>query len=157
MAILELPIVSYVCPMLCQVERQSFPNWLQAQLDKRKITPSELAAAAGVEPSTITRILNEERGVGKRVAKKIAKGLKLDAELVLFKAGITDRDPESPKEGLDPIALEILQMLENRSDAQKQAVKATVQALVDGFDRGLDGRVGSGNSGTLTRSKQDRA
>lgn len=114
---------------------------------------SDLGREAELYPATISNILNGNRGVGPAVARKIAKALKVDEDVVLYRAGLITQDPQSITEELDPIALDILQMLENRSEAEKAAALAALTALFDSLDRGTSGKAG-GNREAASRSNK---
>lgn len=139
--------------MLCLMT-QSFASWLQGELDRRGWSVSDLAREANTYPATISNVLNGNRGIGREVAAKIAHALKLADAVVLYQAGFLERDPQDPTQELDPLALEILQMVANRPDAEQQAILATVKALVENFDRGKSeptGRTGAAATGANKR------
>lgn len=120
-----MPNVGHGPLTICHVEKRDFPAWLQRELDKRGITPTEFSREAELEPSTVTRILNGERGAGRGAVAKIAHALKVADSVVLYQAGFLERDPEDPTQELDPLALEILQMVAGRPDAEQAAILAT--------------------------------
>lgn len=139
-----------ICQVLC-FHMETFAEWLQDELKKRGWKPADLAREMGVTDATVSRILNEARGVGKSTSKKIAKALKVDDNFVFYKAGIIDENPNSPKEGLDPITLDILSMLENRTDATKKAVRAAIEALLESIG---DGRRADEDSKATAKPKR---
>lgn len=96
-----------------------------------------------VSPTTVYRVLNEERGIGRELARKIAKALDLPPNVVFYRAGYSEEDPNDPIQRLDPISIEVISMLENRSDSEKAAALATVKALFASLDRGRNGRSSS--------------
>jgi hypothetical protein len=124
--------------------QQEFAEWLQSQLDERNWKPADLAAAMGGKShaGTVSRILNEGRaggGVGKQTAIRIATALKLPAELVLQKAGYPVGKSGFTEEGLDPISLDILEMVGPRSETERLAARAAIKALFESLDRGKNG------------------
>lgn len=120
-------------------------------MKKRGWQQADLARKSKVAESTLSRILNGERGAGTRVARRLAHAFGVDEDVVLYRSGAKSRDPGSTTEGLDPVALDILQMLENRSDAEKTAALAALTALFDSFDRGLDGQDRRGGKQIIER------
>ncbi len=79
---------------------RTFADWLQGQLDSRRLRPIDLARSAGLNHSTISQYLSGRHPrPSVRSAHRIAHGLGLDPEVV-FEAGgllvIEDSpDPES--------------------------------------------------------------
>ena len=66
----------------------SFADWLQQVLDERDMSQTDLANAAGVGTGSISDVISGRRKVGKDLATKIARGLRLPPEIVFQKAGI---------------------------------------------------------------------
>jgi transcriptional regulator with XRE-family HTH domain len=122
-------------------------------LDKKGISARELARKMRSSPATIYRILNEERGIGRRVAVKIAAALEVDQSVVLYQAGYGEHDPTNPIQKLDPITLDIVQALRGKSDAQKRAALAIVLAMTEADERGSLGRNNAATTGAATRKK----
>lgn len=120
----------------CQM--QDFADWLQGQLDapNRRWSKSELARRSGVDTGTISNVLNGMRRAGPEVCRAFAAALGLPEAVVFYRAGLITQNPEDPTQELDPLALEILQLAAGRSDAEQEAILATVKALVENFDRG---------------------
>ena len=112
-----------------------FANWLQNEMDIRGYTGYDLAKEIKSSPATIYRILNGERNAGKDVCKRIAKALKVDESVVFYQAGITSRDPNDPTQKLDPLALDILAMLGGKTEAEKRAALAALEALFENLDK----------------------
>jgi transcriptional regulator with XRE-family HTH domain len=112
-----------------------FANWLQKEMDVRGYTGYDLAKKMRSSPATIYRILNGERNAGKDVCKKIAAALKIDESVVFYQAGITSRDPDDPTQGRNPVTLDIIAILENKSEAQQRAALAALEALFENLDR----------------------
>ena len=66
---------------------ESFGEWLGKQLRSRSWQAVDLARATGLREGTISRLLSDDRGVGKKSATLIAKALGLPHSLVMRKAG----------------------------------------------------------------------
>jgi len=65
-----------------------FRDWLLLTLEEKGWSQSTLARAAGVSPAAISDALSGRRGVGKSLATKIARALRLPPEEVFRIAGI---------------------------------------------------------------------
>lgn len=101
---------------------------------------SDLAKRSGTHPATISNILNRNRGVGRAVAYKLARGLNLGEAVVLFRAGITNIDPKSIREQLDAVTLEILALVEPRPVDQKRLVRDMIRTYLNALSRGTNGQ-----------------
>ena len=119
----------------CHMEGD-FATWLQAQLTSRGWRPADLARETKLAESTVSRILSGTRGAGRDAVLAIASALKLPGTVVLYQAGFLERDPEDPTQELDPLALEILQMVPEaagdfemlaRLEAQRKALEARLR------------------------------
>lgn len=117
---------------------QGFPVWLQGQLDERGWSKSEFARKAGIDTGTVSNVLNEVRRPGKAFCKRTAKALGVKESVILYHAGFIDRDPDDPSQRLSPIALEIIAMLEGKSEAAQRAARAALQALFETLERGTN-------------------
>jgi len=65
-----------------------FTAWLENELAKRGWTPADLAHAAGLGNSTVTRILNGGRNPGPEFCRSVAKALAEPEETVFRQAGL---------------------------------------------------------------------
>lgn len=119
---------------------QDFPRWLQKEMNRQGLSVSELARKSGVYPATVSNVLSGNRGIGKAVARKLAKGLNLGEGVVFYRAGITSEDPKSIREELDTITLDILAMLGDMPDYQKRAAREMIASYKDSLNRGLNGQ-----------------
>lgn len=144
--------IEYIRLSILILVTTDFPEWLRAQLDMKDMTPAELAARMKVARGTVSNILNGQRGVGKTMAKRIAKVLGLKEGVVLFHAGFIDHDPGDPTQRLSPVALEIVALVENKSEITQRAVLETIRALLASLDRG-QGENNERDRATSARSK----
>jgi transcriptional regulator with XRE-family HTH domain len=80
------------------VSMKPFPEWLQAEMNKRGWSQGELARRAGVSRPAISNILSESRQPQAATCEAIARALGLPAEDVFRRAGILPPEPNS-----DPI------------------------------------------------------
>lgn len=125
---------------------QAFPDWLQAQIDAREWSKADFSRRSGIDPGTVSNVLNGMRKAGPEFCRAAAATLGMPEAVVFYRAGLITQDPEDPTQELDPLALEILQMVANRPDAEQAAIVATVRALVENFDRGKREQSGRTNS-----------
>lgn len=132
-------------------QMQAFHEWLQEQMDERGWSQSELHRQADIDTGTISNLLNQVRPAGPEICRKLAKAFGLPQPVVFFHAGLITEDPNDPRE-VNAVTLDVMNLMENSSDAIQVAIRATVQAMVESFDRGLDGQVDSRSSGTSARS-----
>ncbi len=66
---------------------ESFGEWLQEEIARQGLNQSQLARKAGISRSTIKRIVDGERGVGRSSLHKIAAALDLPVEELLRRSG----------------------------------------------------------------------
>jgi len=77
--------------------KNTFPAWLQNELDKRGMTQAELARRSGITSAQISRILSGSRGAEGKTLVGIAKAFKLPPQIVYQAAGFLppELDPDS--------------------------------------------------------------
>ena len=123
----------------------SFADWLNNELQTRRMSQAELARLGGVSRSSINRVAVPENKPGWDVCYGIAKGLKLSPASVFIKAGlITDAvsyDEERAENALYRFSLlsesdqsEILELMEiklRRADLVKEtnSMEAILKSL----------------------------
>ncbi len=94
----------------------SFADWLQAELDERKLKPADLSRIADISTGSISDIFSGRRPVGKSIALKIAKGLELPPDQVFRAAGLLP-----PEKKRNEIIEQIIHEVQDRSaDEQKE-------------------------------------
>lgn len=114
-------------------------EWLDSHLRARGMTEAELCRLGDIDSGTLSNAKTRNR-IGIELAKKIAKGLGLKQSTVFYQLGLMDEDPDDPTAQLDPIALDILARLQDKTDAQKRAALAALEALFEALDVGERGR-----------------
>ena len=83
----------------------NFITWLTNELNERGWSNSELARRAGIVPSTVATILNQQKSPNPKTCTSIARALSVPPERVFRKAGllpptIIGDDVEQEKQGL---------------------------------------------------------
>ncbi|MCL4295594.1 MAG: helix-turn-helix transcriptional regulator [Anaerolineae bacterium] len=104
---------------------EDFANWLEEKLKERGWQPSDLAHKAHLGNSTVTRILNSNRGAGPEVCVAIARTLQLPPELVFRKAGLLPSQSEST-----PDLEELSYLFEQLEEEKRQLALVTLRAWV---------------------------
>ena len=66
---------------------ETFGKWLSEEIARQGMTQSQLARRAGVSRSTIKRIIDGERGMGRASLGKIARALDLPPQELLRRIG----------------------------------------------------------------------
>jgi transcriptional regulator with XRE-family HTH domain len=97
-----------------------FRDWLSSELEQRGWTAAELAKRASINPSTLSRILDdkEPRPVGVEVARKIALGLGEAPEKVFILAGLLP----APLGEDDPTVHEITNLVKQLPESKRREV-----------------------------------
>lgn len=106
---------------------ETFATWLAAQLADNRLTAPEFAELANMKLPTLWRILNEQRGVGKASAGKIAKALNLPEHLVMIRAGIASSNEVMP--GVTTEECELLAEYRRLSEAERDAARSVIRVL----------------------------
>jgi transcriptional regulator with XRE-family HTH domain len=96
-----------------------FVEWLEEQMQQRGWTPADLAKAAGMYPSTLSRVLNRERAAGAEVCNALARALGIAPAMVFQRAGLMDR---SPLEGVeqDTVLSQLLTLARQLTPAERR-------------------------------------
>jgi transcriptional regulator with XRE-family HTH domain len=76
--------------------RKRFASWLQAQLNQRDWTQTDLAKRSGISSGRISDYVRAVRIPGPINLRKIADALAIDPERVYEAAGFFSREPEFP-------------------------------------------------------------
>lgn len=100
------------------MSNESFPRWLQTQLDARNLLAADLAKKAGIGKSTVHSILHGKRNVGPEVCTAIAKALNLSADDVFRQAGLLPPEVAAPFER-DESVQEIMGYLREMSATER--------------------------------------
>ena len=105
---------------------QEFTRWLEEEMRKRGWQPSDLANAAKMYSSTLSRILNQERKASPETCVAIANALNLPAEEVFRRAGLL---PERPV--YDIRERRALFLFSRLPESIQQYILTTMEAFVD--------------------------
>ncbi len=70
-----------------------FVEWLEQQMTQRHWQNSDLARAAGINPSTLARILSRQRNAGPDTCRALARALNMTQEGIFRRAGLLDPLP----------------------------------------------------------------
>jgi transcriptional regulator with XRE-family HTH domain len=108
-----------------------FAEWLHQELDRRALNPSELARRARVSQSTVSLVLNEQKGPGPKLCRGIARALDLPPEDVFRRAGLL---PPAPEE--TPSLREALHLFGQLSEDQQEYILVSMRALLGNKTRG---------------------
>lgn len=130
-------------------------EWLASTLKACGLTEAEMRQKGGIESGSLSNA-KSRNSVGSELAKQIAKGLGKPQTWVFFQLGIIDEDPEGLLSQLDVRALNILNMLEGKTDAQKRAAEAHLESLFESHARGLSGQGDVANREAAGRTDEDR-
>ena len=77
---------------------ETFGEWLSKEMTRQGMNQSQLARRAGISRSTIKRIIDGERGIGRTSLGKIARALDLPPQELLRRTGylpmerVTEKD-----------------------------------------------------------------
>lgn len=126
-----------------------FRDWIREFRRVKGITQADLADRLKVSQTTVSQW---EAGRNRPTIGNLQALAQLsERPLSEFLPFLGDEQAGLARADLDPLALEILQMVANRPDSEQAAILATVKALVENFDRGKREPT-SGAGGTATRT-----
>jgi len=106
--------------------RIEFITWLIDQMNRRGWNNSELARRAGIGPSGISMIINEQRAPGVDFCRAVARALGLPPETVFRQAGLLPPDVNSDA----PARRELLYLFEQLPESDRGLVLSMVRAVV---------------------------
>jgi len=95
-------------------------------MNRRGWNNSELARRAGIGPSGISMIINEQRAPGVDFCRAVARALGLPPETVFRQAGLLPPDPNSEI----PARRELLHLFEQLPEADRSMAVSLVRAMV---------------------------
>lgn len=108
--------MSYYCEVM---DKSEFVSWVEEEMEGRGWRPADLARAAGITGSALSKILNEYRAPGLDACVGIAGAFDLPPEFVLRKAGLI---PELPGPDRDPTFQEIVDVMRNMTPEEREEV-----------------------------------
>lgn len=102
-----------------------FAEWLHQELNRRALNPSELARRSRVSQSTVSLVLNEQKGPGPKLCRGIARALDLPPEDVFRRAGLLPPAPEETSS-----LREVIHLFNQLSPEQQDNMLAMARALL---------------------------
>jgi transcriptional regulator with XRE-family HTH domain len=106
-----------------------FVDWLEDEMKRRGWAPAELAKAAGMYPSTLSRILTRERSAGPEACNALAKALGLAPAVVFQRAGIMDPSPLTGIER-DELLSQLVTLARQLSPAERRRLTRIAELYV---------------------------
>lgn len=116
--------------MLLMIDRLSFSEWLQNELDKREWKQADLVHASQLSRSIISKILLGESQPQPETLQSIARGLRLPADLVFRKAGLLP-----PAVDVDEVAEAIAHKIMLLPPEERQEILDILQVKLDRQDK----------------------
>ena len=108
-------------------ERIYFSEWLQAEMNKRGWSQSDLARAADLNRAVINKLLNGKSHPQPSTLEAISRALKIPVEIIYRAAGLLPANSDH-----DETVEEALYVLKNIHSAQRKATAvALLRALMD--------------------------
>jgi transcriptional regulator with XRE-family HTH domain len=125
-----------------------FVDWIEGQMRQRDWTPAELAKAAGMYPSTLSRILTRERSAGPEVCNALARALGLAPAVVFQRAGLMDRSPLTALEQ-DELLSQLLSLARQLTPAERRRLTRVAELYIQEQREGrtVAPGAGQGNGG----------
>ncbi|GAB4446308.1 MAG: hypothetical protein Kow0031_28960 [Anaerolineae bacterium] len=100
------------------MSRDTFRQWVVAELNKRGVSYRQFAKQAGVSHTLVSRTLSGDMPASADFCIKVATALDIAPVYVLTLAGILPDEPVAASPG--PVTLEIVRLVENLSPEQRQ-------------------------------------
>lgn len=108
----------------------SFPDWLQSELDKRDWSQADLAYSAGISRAVVNKLLNRKTYPQPDTLQAIARAFKLPVVTVYRAAGLLPKETET--ESFEAELIHKLRLIKN-PERRKTAIRL-LQALIDEED-----------------------
>lgn len=103
-----------------------FPDWLIGELDSRGWAQSDLARAAGTNPSTISHLVNRTRFPGNEMCQAIAKAFGYPPVVVFRAAGLLPERSE-----VDEETEKMMYLFEQLTEEDQEALIGFAQFFID--------------------------
>lgn len=107
-----------------------FGKWLAEELEKRKMSQSDLSRASNITTAQISRIITGQRNAGEQALIAVAHALRLPPEFVFEKAGILPPKPE-----LTPIKRKLLHLAEGLPDSDIELALSILEQRQDYYKK----------------------
>ena len=108
-------------------QRIYFSEWLQAEMDKRGWSQSDLARSADLNRAVINKLLNGKSHPQPATLEAISRAFKIPIEITYRAAGLLPTNPEN-----DDTLEEAIYILKNIQSAQRKATAiALLKALIN--------------------------
>jgi len=118
--------------MTSVLEKMMFSEWLQSELNKRQLTQSELARAAGLSRAVINKLLNGRTYPQPETLQAIARAFKIPIETAYRAAGLL---PKQSK--IDTFKDEIVHKLKLiKSPKRRETALRLLDALIEEDENG---------------------
>lgn len=104
---------------------QELVEWINSELNKRNWTLRELSRRSGVNPGTISLVLNQHRGAGPEFCRAIARAFRVSPEKVFRLAGLLPA-----KSSDDELREQLLYLFDQLSPAAQWNILIFADALV---------------------------
>lgn len=108
----------------------NFGEWLRDELNKKKISQTELAHIIRVTPAQVSRILSGERSTTSETLVEIAHALRLPPEFIFEKAGILPTKHE-----LSPIKRKLAHLAEDLPDSDIEMAIALLEQRTEYYKK----------------------
>jgi transcriptional regulator with XRE-family HTH domain len=103
-----------------------FSEWLQAEMDKRGWSQSDLARAAELNRAVINKLLNGKSHPQPSTLEAISRALKVPLEIIYRVAGLLPADPDN-----DDVTEEAMYIFKSIQNSQRRATAiALLKALI---------------------------
>jgi transcriptional regulator with XRE-family HTH domain len=103
-----------------------FSEWLQAEMDKRGWSQSDLARAAELNRAVINKLLNGKSHPQPATLEAISRALKVPLEIIYRVAGLLPADPDN-----DDVMEEAMYIFKSIQNSQRRATAiALLKALI---------------------------
>lgn len=114
--------------MLACFQMTSFGDWLEKEMENRRMSAAKLSMRMGKNPGVISRILNGSRAPSNETLEAIAKAMEIPASVVFQKAGLPLSEGKISSRALEVDHL-LSQIPENEQDGIIDLIRLQVKLL----------------------------
>lgn len=112
--------------ILFTVSNIDFSEWLIGELNKRQWSQSDLARAAGTNPSSISHLVNRTRFPGKEICQAIAQAFGYPPDVVFRAAGLLP-----PQQDMDDETQKMLHLFEQMTPEDQEMMIGMAQMFLE--------------------------